>query len=270
MNTLATISPAVEPYRVATDAASTCKEIVVATATKIGGRTFVAVEGWQAIAVAHGCVASAIDVHRVTDEGCEGFAATGVLRRMSDGVEIGRAEGFVGDDEKTWGKRDVYARRAMAQTRAISRVCRSAFAHVVVMMKAGLQTTPAEEVPHGGFDNPAPAPAQRAQEPANDAPEQEHKRQPLKGPIKTRAGVRTAYGNFCRELEACADEEMLEALLAAEKPLIDQIRDEAPFLRDGDGADFLGLEKEIERRRQLIAMEADSYDHGNPPILAAG
>src|SRR3546814_8677098 len=41
----------------------------------------------------------------------------------------------------------------MAQTRAISRACRSAFAHVVVMMKAGLETTPAEEIPSGGFSD---------------------------------------------------------------------------------------------------------------------
>jgi len=150
MNELTTIEQPrpLDIYRQSTDAASVCKEIVVATSSTIQGRRYVAVEGWQAIAVAHGCVASAIDVRRITDEGATGFAATGVLRRMSDGVEIGRAEGFVGDDERTWGKRDVYAKRAMAQTRAISRVCRSAFAHVVVMMKAGLATTPAEEVPH--------------------------------------------------------------------------------------------------------------------------
>jgi hypothetical protein len=34
----------------------------------------------------------------------------------------------------------------MTSTRAIRRVCRSAFAHVVVLMGAGLMTTPAEEV----------------------------------------------------------------------------------------------------------------------------
>jgi RNase H-fold protein (predicted Holliday junction resolvase) len=33
----------------------------------------------------------------------------------------------------------------MAQTRAISRVCRSAFAHCVVLIDADLSTTPAEE-----------------------------------------------------------------------------------------------------------------------------
>ena len=41
----------------------------------------------------------------------------------------------------------------MAQTRAISRAARAVFAHVVVLIDAGLSTTPAEEVPLGGFDN---------------------------------------------------------------------------------------------------------------------
>jgi hypothetical protein len=65
---------------------------------------------------------------------------------MSDGQTLSTAEGFVGDDEPLWAARPEYARRAMAQTRSISRACRSAFAHVVVMMQAGLETTPAEEM----------------------------------------------------------------------------------------------------------------------------
>jgi hypothetical protein len=75
---------------------------------------------------------------------------------MSDGMVLSQAEGFVGNDEATWNNRPEYARRAMAQTRAISRACRSAFAHVVVMMNAGLSTTPAEEVPAEGFDGGKP------------------------------------------------------------------------------------------------------------------
>ena len=154
----------VESYRASTDAAALCKEIVVNTAMDIQGRKYVKVEGWQAIAIAHGCACSAKDVERV--EG--GVRATGEVRRMSDGALIATAEGFVGEDEAVWfggtvtdkwgktkthAKRPDYGIRAMAQTRAISRACRSAFAHVVVMMNAGLQTTPAEEVPVGGFDN---------------------------------------------------------------------------------------------------------------------
>ncbi len=93
---------------------------------------------------------------------------------MSDGALIATAEGFVGADEPTWfggviqtregpktlPKRADYAIRAMTQTRAISRACRSAFAHVVVMMNAGLQTTPAEEME--GIEDARPAPAPKA------------------------------------------------------------------------------------------------------------
>ena len=136
-------------FRQATDVAGICKQIVVATAIEIQHRKYVRVEGWQAIAVAHGCMASARDVERI--EG--GFRAIGEVRRGTDGMVLSAAEGFVGDDEDTWGKRPEYAKRAMAQTRAISRACRSAFAHVVVMMNAGLETTPAEEVPLGGFNS---------------------------------------------------------------------------------------------------------------------
>lgn len=160
-----------ELVRQSTDIASLCKQIVVASAVAIQGRKYVRVEGWQSIATAHGCVASARDVKRV--EG--GMSAIGEIRRMKDGQVIATAEGFVGEDEATWyggeidawdkgkrikktlPKRLEYAIRAMAQTRAISRACRSCFAHVVVLMDAGLETTPAEEVPErGDYDNGEP------------------------------------------------------------------------------------------------------------------
>lgn len=144
----------------ATDVAGVCGEIVKRTAQTIQGRKYVRVEGWQSIAAAYGCVASSKNVQKV--EG--GVKATGELHRISDGALIATAEGFVGEDEPTWyggtvvsygkektlPKRPDYAIQAMAQTRAISRVCRSAFAFVVVMIDSHLSTTPAEEM---GFDN---------------------------------------------------------------------------------------------------------------------
>lgn len=153
--------------RRATDVAGVSRDIVMKTAMTIQGRKYVRVEGWQAIAVAHGCVASSRDVERVDS----GFRAIGEVKRMSDGMVLATAEGFVGDDEtNTWGKRPEYARRAMAQTRAISRACRSAFAHVVVLIDAQLSTTPAEEVPSDGFDE-KPATAKPKDAPkANVAP----------------------------------------------------------------------------------------------------
>jgi len=128
--------------RQATDVAGVCAAIVKSTAKSIQGRKYVQVEGWQSIAVAYGCVASARAVERVQG----GFRAVGEVRRMSDGVVVASGEGFVGDDEKGWAARPEFARRAMAQTRAISRACRSAFAFVVVMIDAELGTTPAEEM----------------------------------------------------------------------------------------------------------------------------
>ena len=139
-----------ELMRRATDVAGVCKEIVLKTAVQIQGRKYVRCEGWMSIATAHGCIASSKDVEKV--EG--GWRAIGEIRRISDGVALATAEGFVGLDEtKTWAVRPEYACRAMAQTRAISRACRAAFSHVVVMMDAGLSTTPAEEVPDDGFDD---------------------------------------------------------------------------------------------------------------------
>lgn len=135
--------------RQATDVAGVCKEIVTRTAQNIQGKKYVKVEGWQSIAVAYGCVASSRAVEKV--EG--GIRALGEVRRMSDGVLLATAEGFVGDDEKMWQSRPEYARRAMAQTRAISRACRSAFAFVVTMIDSSLSTTPAEEM--DGLDVPA-------------------------------------------------------------------------------------------------------------------
>ncbi len=158
-----------ELFRQATDVAGLCKEIAISTASEIDGKQYVRVEGWMAIATAHGCVASARDVEKI--EG--GVRAIAEIKKISDGAVICSAEGFVGEDEpvwfggtgkarnggvKTYEKRPDYAIRAMAQTRAISRACRTAFAHVVVLMKANLQTTPAEEVPLDGFGDRHTAP----------------------------------------------------------------------------------------------------------------
>jgi hypothetical protein len=154
-------------YDTSRAAAGLCKDIVQATARNIQGRKYVQVEGWQAIALAHGCTASAGDVARTET----GFRAIAKITRMSDGLVFATAEGFVGDDEKMWASRPEYARRAMAQTRAISRACRSAFAHVVVMMNAGLETTPAEEIPDEPRDvTPPPARLHTAPPPRVEPP----------------------------------------------------------------------------------------------------
>lgn len=233
MNALVPIATTnAEVYKASTDAAGLCKQIVVATAMEIQGRKYVKVEGWQAIALAHGCTGSARDVERVDG----GVRAIGEIRRMSDGAVIAEAEGFVGEDEATWfggetqtwkwgekrgekvwetkilPKRPDYAIRAMAQTRAISRACRSAFAHVVVMMNAGLSTTPAEEVPQGGFDD----------EPHNVTPQQEPKASPT-SKVAPKAEPTVGWKQLDDEMDACKSSQELEAWNARRTPSIEAL-----------------------------------------------
>ena len=148
--------------RHATNVAEICREIVNATARQIGKKKYVEVEGWQSVATTYGCVLSARDVERV--EG--GFKAVGEVRRLDNNEIISTAEGFVGDDEPDWAARKEYARRAMAQTRAMSRAARTAFAFVVVLMRAGFSTTPAEEISKEEFER---RPMKRATATTSDA-----------------------------------------------------------------------------------------------------
>jgi hypothetical protein len=199
-----------EIYKASTDAASLCKSIVVETAMTIQGRKYVKVEGWQAIALAHGCTPGSRDVQRVDG----GVRAIGEIRRITDGALIAQAEGFVGEDEPTWyggetrdkwgkvkvlPKRSDYAIRAMAQTRAISRACRSAFAHVVVMMNAGLETTPAEEVPFGGFQDDAEG--QAPPQAANHAGDPRDQPKPAANGIKRLSSAQAKERGLNREIE---------------------------------------------------------------------
>lgn len=131
--------------RQATDVAAVCREIVLRTAMELQGRKYVRVEGWMSIAATYGCVPSI----RSVEEDERGIKAVAELRKH-DGTVLATAEGYVGLDEPRWANQPMYARRGMAQTRAVSRVCRSVFAFVVTLIDSGLQTTPAEEIPNGG------------------------------------------------------------------------------------------------------------------------
>lgn len=126
----------------ATDVAAVCKLAVLSSVQDIRGKRYVKVEGWCTIAAAYGCIPS---IREVVEEE-RGIRAIAELKR-SDGTVVATAEGFCGLDEPEWSNRALYARRGMAQTRAISRVCRTAFAFVLKLIDADLQTTPADEIP---------------------------------------------------------------------------------------------------------------------------
>ena len=75
---------------------------------------------------------------------------------------------------------------------------------------------------------------------------------PLKGPIKTRDALRKACGEFVRELHACEDSDQLEAFLTSSKALTSQVEEEHELFWNGDGQDFLGMQKEIEAARNRV------------------
>jgi hypothetical protein len=137
---------------------------------------------------------------------------------LIDGAILGQAEGFVGTDEKMWAGRPMYARRAMAQTRAISRACRSAFAHVVVAMNAGhgtkYSTTPAEEVPAEGFDRePEQAPAPSTAPSAAWSAEQKTEAKALADAICAHGAVATAeVAKLRKETTGEAPTDIIDAL----------------------------------------------------------
>lgn len=162
-------APAVNPAMqiiAAKDAAKVCGEIVKRCAVNIGGGRHLQIEGWQTIAAAFGCVLSAGGVEAIDG----GIRAAGRVIRVSDDAILAQAEGFCGSDERAWEARPLYARRAMAQTRAMSRAARSTFAFVVTLIDKNLSTVPAEEVPDGGFSEPRSAAPSRSTRRTSAAP----------------------------------------------------------------------------------------------------
>src|SRR6185503_18345281 len=95
------------------------------------------------LATMMGCLPREVSVTR-DEKGT--YTATVELVRMSDGAVLTRASAECGMDENTWKNRADYARRSMAVTRATSKACRIAFSWVMVL--AGYEATPQEEIPH--------------------------------------------------------------------------------------------------------------------------
>src|SRR5207248_5982756 len=87
------------------------------------GKRFVTVEGWVTLGAM--CGATPHEVSVVEEEGV--FIATVELRRLADGMVVGRASAECGAPDEvdtrgkpTWASRPRYARRSMALTRATS------------------------------------------------------------------------------------------------------------------------------------------------------
>ena len=132
----------------ATEVADALKDVIASRGmiTKIQGREHVGVDGWQVLGAMIG-VTAVCEWTRPMQDGWEAR----VLAQTLDGRVIGAAEAQCTRTEKMWSKRDDYALRSMAQTRATSKALKGPLGFVVKL--AGFEPTPADEMP---ADTPPP------------------------------------------------------------------------------------------------------------------
>lgn len=136
----------------ATEVADALKRVIASRGmvTQIQGRDHVTVDGWQTLGSMLGVTAVCEWTRPVAD----GWEAR-VLARTLDGRTIGAAEAQCTRGEKMWSKRDDYALRSMAQTRATSKALKGPLGFVVKL--AGFEPTPADEMPADSAPAAAPA-----------------------------------------------------------------------------------------------------------------
>lgn len=123
----------------------------------IQGKNYPKVEWWTTVGAVLGLFPREESNVKLARDGEVAFEATvGVYR--GDKL-VTRASAICSSREKRWGHADEYAVRSMASTRATGKAYRIGLSFLAVM--AGLEATPAEEIPPGGFDErPEPLKAQ--------------------------------------------------------------------------------------------------------------
>ena len=112
------------------------------------GKQYVQVSGATLLANAMGYTVQEVEVKRVDfGGGVTGWEATCAVLDLETGMVIGRGSGIVTDDEKPWGTRPQFARRAMASTRAAGRALRLCLGHLFCYLGDKVASTTAEEMP---------------------------------------------------------------------------------------------------------------------------
>jgi hypothetical protein len=150
-----------EIVRRATETATALSAVLKAQklTSNISGREHVRVEGWSLLGTMLGVFPVCVWTRKVVGdtEGDTGWEARVEARTLS-GAIVGAAEAECLRSERTWSKRDDYALRSMAQTRATSKALRQPLGFVVTL--AGFDPTPAEEMPStaGGIRDERPKP----------------------------------------------------------------------------------------------------------------
>jgi hypothetical protein len=108
----------------------------------IQGKKYVKVDAWLTLGTMLGIMPRE---KCVTEQADGSYIAEVELINFKTGMIVGGASSLCSIDEKRWGNADKYARRSMAVTRATGKSYRLAFSWVIMM--AGFQATPEEEMP---------------------------------------------------------------------------------------------------------------------------
>jgi hypothetical protein len=123
-------------------------QITTRYCVQLQGKAYVQVAGATLLANAMGYTVREVEVKRVDfGGGISGWEATAEILDLDTGIIIGRGSGIVTDDEKPWGSRPQFARRAMASTRAAGRALRLSLGHLFCYLGDKVATTTAEEMP---------------------------------------------------------------------------------------------------------------------------
>lgn len=115
---------------------------------QLQGKAYVQVAGATLIANAMGYAVREVEVKRIDFGGnLHGWEATAEIIDLETGNIVGRGSGIVTDDEKPWGSRPQFARRAMASTRAAGRALRLSMGHLFAYLGDKVATVTLEEMP---------------------------------------------------------------------------------------------------------------------------
>lgn len=115
---------------------------------QLQGKAYVQVAGATLLANGMGYTVREVEVKRVDfGGGVTGWEATCEILDIETNTVIGRGSGIVTDDEKPWGTRPQFARRAMASTRAAGRALRLSLGHLFAYLGDKVATVTLEEMP---------------------------------------------------------------------------------------------------------------------------
>lgn len=128
----------------------------------ISGRKYPTVSWWTSVGAALGLAPIEVSNRRLDRPGGETAYEAVVEIRHGDRV-VGRGSALCSSRERRWTRADEYAIRSMASTRATGKAFRLGLSWIATL--AGLESTPAEEMPADSRPGATAAPAARRRPP---------------------------------------------------------------------------------------------------------